>query len=214
MQLSEKVGKCKSILFTNNRQDEEPIVRLYGQPLQAVKKTTLLGVVLDAQLTMKDHFLKLQKEGTSRIRQLCAAANSCFGPSQLSLRNMYVAYIRAKFDYGAPVWFPLMSRTNLEKLQRLQNKALRVILGVPRSTRIYDLHLEANVTSLIARYEAATAYQAEKYRRHPTDDPLYSLAHADPPSRLKQRTWQHYSIDILVQAGIDLHLANQYGIQM
>ena len=203
MQLAEKIGKCKTILFTNNRCDRAPIVLLYGKPLQSVKQTKLLGVVLDAQLTMKAHFQKLMKEGKRRIGQLCAVANCCFGPSQLSLRNMYVAYVRAVFDYASPVWFPLMSKTNLDKLQCLQNKALRVALGVPLSTRVHDLHLEANVTPLIARYEAATAYQAEKYRRHPPDDPLYKLAHANPPTRLKRKTWQHYSEEILQRVGID-----------
>jgi len=116
---------------------------------------------------------------------------------------MYVAYIRAVFDYAAPVWYPLMSKANFNKIQGLQNKALRIILGVPRSTRIHDLHLEANVTPLVARYEAATAFQAEKYRRFPCDDPLYRLAHADPPTRLKKKTWQHYSDEILKRVGID-----------
>ena len=41
------------------------------------------------------------------------------------------------------------------------------------------------------RYPVATAYQAEKYRCHPPEDPLYALAHAVPPSRLKPKTWQH-----------------------
>jgi len=57
------------------------------------------------------------KESKTRLKQLCAVANSCFGPSQLSLRNMYVAYIRSVFDYVAPVWYPLMSKTNLDELQ-------------------------------------------------------------------------------------------------
>lgn len=76
-------------------------------------------------------------------------------------------------------------------------------MGVPRSTRILDLHLEANVTPLAARFEVATAYQAEKYRRHPIEDPLYTLAHAVPPNRLKRRTWQHVSDEILERVSIN-----------
>ena len=188
MQLSKKKGKCSTLLFTNNRQDRLPRVMLDGEVLLAVKKFKLLGIILDAQLTMKPHFEKLVKESKMRLGQLCAVANSCFGPSQLSLRNMYVAYIRSVLDYAAPVWYPLMSKTNLGKLQIIQNKALRKILGVPLSTRIQDMHLECNIQPLEVRYQVATAYQAEKYRRHPPDDPLYTLAHAVPPSRLKRKT--------------------------
>ena len=104
MQFSKKKGKGSTLLFTNSRQDPLPKVQLDGETLLPVKKFKLLGVILDAQLPMKPHFEKLVKESKMRLRQLCAVANSCFGPSQLSLRNMYVAYIRSVLDYAAPVW--------------------------------------------------------------------------------------------------------------
>ena len=116
---------------------------------------------------------------------------------------MYVAYVRAVVDYAAPAWYPLMCQTRIDTLQRLQNRALRLILGVPRSTRIHDLHLEAKIEPLPVRWDAATAYQAEKCHRHPPDDPLYMLAHATPLRRLKQQTWQHASDDILCRVGIN-----------
>ena len=116
---------------------------------------------------------------------------------------MYVAYVRSVFDYAVPVWYPLMTATNMKTLQWLQNKALHKSAGVPLSTRVHDLHLESNVILLAVRYEATIAYQAEKYRRHPSDDPLHILAHAQPPSRLKRKTRQHYSDDILSIVHID-----------
>ena len=43
---------------------------------------------------------------------------------------------------------------------------------------------------------------AEKYRRYPTNDPLYALAHqALPPRRLRRQSWQHCSDRILQDAG-------------
>ena len=62
------------MLFTNYYGDRDPVVGLYGNPMQAVKKTRLLGVVLDGQLTMKAHFQKLMKQGRGRIRQLSCVA--------------------------------------------------------------------------------------------------------------------------------------------
>ena len=75
-----------------------------------------------------------------------------------------------------------MSKTNVNKLQTLQNKALRAILGVPKSTRIHDIHVEANATPFVVRYEAETAYQAQKYQRHAPTDPLRQLAHNISPT--------------------------------
>lgn len=106
-------------------------------------------------------------------------------------------------EYAAAVWYPCMLKSNLMHLQQMQNKALRLILGVTRSSRIQDLHLEANIPSLDIPFKIITAYHAEKYRRHAADDPLYQLAHSLPPSRLKRKTWQHFSDTILDQMGID-----------
>jgi hypothetical protein len=94
---------------------------------------------------------------------------------------MYIAYVRSVLEYAAPVWYPCLSRTNLEKIQRIQNRALRIVLGVPKSTRIDALHFEASVPPIKIRFDIATAYQAEKYRRHPVTNPLFTTAHQSLP---------------------------------
>ena len=58
---------------------------------------------------------------------------------------MYVAYIRCVLDYVAPVWYPSLSASNVHKLEILENRALRKIIGIPISTRTLDLHLESNI---------------------------------------------------------------------
>ena len=88
MELSEQPSKCITILFTNNQNDRQPQVRMKDQVFQSVKQTKLLGVMLDSRLTMKPHYENMKREGKRRVAQLCSAANSCFGPSQLSLREI------------------------------------------------------------------------------------------------------------------------------
>eukprot|EP00957_Ditylum_brightwellii_P182428 13897317-Ditylum_brightwellii.AAC.1 len=111
-----------------------PEVKIQGHTISSVKNTQLLGVILDYRLTMADHCKYLVREGKRRLSKLCCLANSNWGPSQSSMRNTYVTYIRSLFDYGAPAWYSLMAKTNLEKLQRIQNKALRAALGTPQCT--------------------------------------------------------------------------------
>ena len=111
--------------------------------------------------------------------------NCCFGPTQLSLRNMYVAYIRYVLDYAAPVWYPSLSASNIHKLKILENRALYKIIGVLISTRTLDLHLESNIQPIKVKWEISTAFQSEKYRRHLATDPLFYLAHENTKSRLK-----------------------------
>jgi hypothetical protein len=104
-----------------------------------------------------------------------------YGLKQTDYITMYIAYIRSALKYAAPVWYPCMSATSIAKLQRIQNHGLRIALGVPRSTRIDSLHFEAAVVPLQVRYDVATAYQAEKYRRHPQTDRIFETAHCGLP---------------------------------
>ena len=69
-------------LFTNNKNDPDPVVKLNNDTLVSVKETKFLGVILDQGLTMKPHCMKMIKEGKCRIAQMCCIATSCFGPSQ------------------------------------------------------------------------------------------------------------------------------------
>jgi len=77
---------------------------------------------------------------------------------------MYVAYIRSLLAYAAPVWYSSLSVSNMHKLEILENKALRKIIGVPISTRTVDLHLESNVQPIKVKWETSIAFQSEKYR--------------------------------------------------
>jgi hypothetical protein len=161
-----------------------------------------LGVLFDSRLTFKFHLDKLQRKARLRLSQLARVANYFYGLTQMDLRTMYILYIRSVLEYAAPVWYPCMAQTNVQKLQRLQNQGLRIALGVPRCTQIDALHTEANLPPLTVRYNIATVWQAEKYRRHNPTDPLYQIAHQTlPPRRLQRNSWQYLSDTLLLQAG-------------
>jgi hypothetical protein len=58
--------------------------------------------------------------------------------------TLYRALIRSKMTYACPAW-ESAAGTQLLKLQRLQNKVLRVIGGVPRRTPIRNMHAELQI---------------------------------------------------------------------
>ena len=101
---------------------------------------------------------------------------------------MCVACVRSKLDYGSPVWYPLLLKTNVKKLEILENKVLQKILGVLKSARIIDLYLEANIQPAIIRWKLAIVFQSEKYQRHLINDLLCELAHELPLQRLKRNS--------------------------
>ena len=83
------------VIFSNNNADRSAKIYLNGNILQYQKKTKLLGAILDSKLTIKDHCQHILNEGKCRLLQLQSVSNCCFGPSQTSLRNIYIAYIRS-----------------------------------------------------------------------------------------------------------------------
>ena len=99
-------------------------IQLDGHPISRVEHTKSLGLNIDDRLSWSNHIKDLCKKISSvigalrRIRPLI---------SQSTAVQIYNALIQPHFDYCAPVWDGLSSYL-CEKLQKLQNRAARVIL--------------------------------------------------------------------------------------
>jgi len=53
--------------------------------------------------------------------------------------------IRSLFLYAAPIWFPNTSSSLVQKLQTIQNSALRIVSGCTKMTSIDHLHEETKM---------------------------------------------------------------------
>ena len=72
------------------------------------------------------------------------------GASSKILRTFYISYIRAKIDYGA-VLYSTAAKTNLGRLDKIQNACIRLILAARKLTPIISLEAEAHIASLNMR---------------------------------------------------------------
>ena len=100
-------------------------IQLHGHPICGVEHAKSLGLIIDDRLSWSNH-----------IKELCRKISSAIGAlrrirslmSQSTAVQIYTdALIQPHFDYCAPVWDGLSSYL-CEKLQKLQNRATRVIL--------------------------------------------------------------------------------------
>ena len=99
-------------------------IQLDGHPIYRVEHATSLGLIIDDRLSWSNH-----------IKELCRKISSAIGAqrrirsliSQSTAEQIYNALIQPYFDYCAPVWDGLSSYL-CEKLQKLRNRAARVIL--------------------------------------------------------------------------------------
>ena len=95
-----------------------------NQPISRVEHAKSLGLIIDDRLSWSNY-----------IKELCRKISSANGAlrrimslvSQSTAVRIYNALIQPHFDYCAPVWDGLSSYL-CEKMQKLQNRAARVIL--------------------------------------------------------------------------------------
>ena len=58
-----------------------------------------------------------------------------WGANEKTLRTVYEGSVRHQLEYGSTAWASA-AKTNLSRLDKVQNQALRIITGAMRSTPI------------------------------------------------------------------------------
>ncbi|XP_068245305.1 uncharacterized protein [Palaemon carinicauda] len=92
---------------------------------------------------------------TSWLKPLRVLSNHGNGVGIPILRSVYLATLRSIIDYSAPVLCSFSDK-DLRPLELLQNEAMRVILGCPRTARIEIMRLELNFPSVTQRIRELT----------------------------------------------------------
>ena len=75
-----------------------------------------------------------------------------WGADKKTMLNIYTAVILSKIEYGSEAYHSASDK-QLGKLQTLQNRALRIILGAVQCTEVVTLHAEAGLYPLCIRRE-------------------------------------------------------------
>ena len=118
-----------------------PVVRAQGNVIKRVNKTKSLGLVIDEFLTWDKHIEYIIK----KIRQNLGMMKKIKGSvPKDSLVTLYKTLVEPYLRYGNIIWGQC-GNTLTEKVQRLQNKAARIISGTSfEETNHDDLLRELN----------------------------------------------------------------------
>ena len=99
-------------------------IQLYGKTLERVAKFSYLGVVLDENLSWKDH-VEYVSSKVSRRLGLWSRIRSCL--TLEASKEVYTSLLQPLFDYADVAWGKI-SEGCCKELHRLQNSAARIIL--------------------------------------------------------------------------------------
>ena len=114
-----------------------PPLTLANEVIQYVDQYKYLGVNLDQNLNFNAHLKSVHKVVTHLINTLTAI-------------NPYKTKILPYFDYG-DIFYHNTNLQMIEKLKKLENRALRICLGSPYRTPRKILHYSTKVPLLVYR---------------------------------------------------------------
>ena len=97
----------------------------------------------------------LENACKGRLRPLKVLAWRGNGAGIPVLRAVYISTVRSVIDYAASALI-LYSKKHLQKLERIQNEAMRIILGCQRNTRTDIMRTELNLPSIECRIKELT----------------------------------------------------------
>jgi hypothetical protein len=128
--------RLRFVTFTQRRKLPgffEP--RLFGVTLRRSRSTKYLGVILDAQLTWKEHV-------DARVKMACNIMWACrrvcskwWGLGPMVIHWLYASVVRPSITYASFVWWPGCGTARVKQQpSRIQQLACLGIMGALRTT--------------------------------------------------------------------------------
>lgn len=136
-------SKTKAIIFPYNKSPKRiPTLNLtfQGEDINLEDSVKYLGVIFDKGLTFKSHIMYTCDKAIKCGRALYPLLNR---KSKLNCNNKLLLYkmcIRPILTYGCQIWSPKAARTNLKRLQIIQNKNLKSVYNLNRRYPTSRLH--------------------------------------------------------------------------
>lgn len=179
--------KSVNVTFTLRRGSCPPVV-LNNIEVPQADHVKYLGLHLDKRLTWQKHIFTKRKQLGIQTRKLYWLIGR---KSQLSLDNkilLYKAILKPVWTYGIQLW-GTASHSNIEILQRFQNKALRMITNAPWFVPNELLHRDLRIPTVKEEIVRHTKSYKERIEQHPNSlaRPLMDNLPVNQSRRLKRK---------------------------
>ena len=125
--------KTKVIIFFRSvlARKTEPNLKLYGETLKVYPCVEFLGVTFDSKLTFEKHFENILDSCNTKYHRLRLLANKKWGPSPSILIQIYKQCVLPIFE-DVSISTIITSDYIISKIQRVQNKFIRLALRLPK----------------------------------------------------------------------------------
>ena len=140
--------KCRILNFTRKRKNVRDIqVYLNDKLIQNVDTVQHLGLIFDSRLSWKAHIQHLKQKCTQRLNILKKLGSTRWGSDRSTLLYFYISLVRSVINYGSNI-YSNTSATTVEKLNPIQNIALRKCIGAYPTSPAIRQHVKAQILPL------------------------------------------------------------------
>lgn len=155
--------KCKVMHFlTAKSHPILPKLTINDLELQSVSTLKILGIYIQSNLKWSEQVDHLCKKASQRLFLLRRLKNSAIPPDDLT--SIFTIYIRPTLEYAAPVWHSGLTSVQSKAIERVQRRAVRIILGRD-FTSYSNACSRLGLPSLSSRREDLTRAFATSLRR-------------------------------------------------
>ena len=157
--------------------------------LQHTDSVTYLGITFDKRQTWKTHISRAKANARRKLALLRKLAGTQWGAAETVLRNVYIGTIRLHLEYGSTT-LSSASKSAIYTLDKVQNQALRLIIGSMKSTPIRVMEETTAIKPLSKRRDMRNSIQAERYKCSPSH-PMRKRMDDMTKHRIKRESFIH-----------------------
>ena len=142
--------KSTSTLFTNDQSEFNKTLSLTinNESIPTIKHPKILGLIFDPKLNFGEHITKTKEKANKTINIMKSLTSTKCDKQKETLLTTYKTITQPIIEYASTIWAPIVSETNLNKLQIIQNSSLRIATGCTRDTNCQHLHEETKILPL------------------------------------------------------------------
>ena len=137
--LSNAFNKTKLIIFDETTPPGSQYIQISKNTIYNTSEAKLLGILWNYKLSWKEHIQKISIKAKKIFRVMKFISAHSWGAHPTTLLHVYKAYIRSVLKYASFIYHE-ESKSALQKLNAVQNNALRTISGCFKTTPINILH--------------------------------------------------------------------------
>ncbi|CAF3020298.1 unnamed protein product [Rotaria sp. Silwood2] len=142
--------KTELVHFTVHprRTFKNPInVKIEDTIIKPSDSTRYLGIIIDKRLNWRSHIHHIESKIAGRISLLRFLSRTAYEPNDKIMLNIFKSIARTIIIYGYPILLTANDKI-WERLQIMQNKAIRAALGPPIYTSVDYIHRITNIPKI------------------------------------------------------------------